>query len=72
MSKGIENTIAPEDVYLGKAFLHRKSMRLFIETDNPDEEHNCDAMGCSSVGGHIIWWSKEIVPDDKLSIVNGQ
>src|SRR5258706_8402075 len=49
-----------DDIFLGEAYLHRKSNKVMILTSDPDEEHNCDQMGCASGGGHIIAWLPEL------------
>jgi hypothetical protein len=45
------------EVFLGKAWLHIKSNMIMVTTAHPDEEHNCDQMGCSSLGEHVIAWA---------------
>lgn len=43
-------------IFLGKAYLHPVSGQACVTTFQPNEDHNCDEMGCASIGGHIVAW----------------
>jgi hypothetical protein len=60
----IVSDIQDGSVYIGRAYFHKKSGRVVVTTDYPDEEHNCDAMGCGT--DHVLWWGPQY-PKDALS-----
>lgn len=43
---------APKDAAI--AYIYRGKIRLMGYPHPDDENHNCDEMGCSSVGPHVL------------------
>lgn len=56
------------ELQIGMAYYHKKSGKLFVSAIPEGEEHDCDEMGCSSLGDHVIYWGARLTDEEKTRI----